>query len=71
MMCVFPQNTRERWGKEPDECEEEELQEILVSYNNNNRNTPVKCSLVVVSILAFELIHKLNSMIPRVSVLPH
>ncbi|KAM7418167.1 hypothetical protein PAMA_017695 [Pampus argenteus] len=22
-------NTRERWGKEPDECEEEELQEIL------------------------------------------
>lgn len=28
---VFPQNTRERWGKEPDECEEEELQEILVN----------------------------------------
>lgn len=33
MMCVFPrQNTRERWGKEPDECEEEELEEILVKY---------------------------------------
>uniref|UniRef100_A0A672ZNJ1 Phosphodiesterase n=1 Tax=Sphaeramia orbicularis TaxID=375764 RepID=A0A672ZNJ1_9TELE len=24
-------NTRERWGKEPDECEEEELEEILVN----------------------------------------
>lgn len=32
--CVFPQNTRERWGKEPDECEEEELQEILVKKTN-------------------------------------
>ncbi|RCU34959.1 hypothetical protein DVA76_18565 [Acinetobacter baumannii] len=30
---MFPQNTRERWGKEPDECEEEELQEILVNNN--------------------------------------
>uniref|UniRef100_A0AAQ5XJU3 Phosphodiesterase n=1 Tax=Amphiprion ocellaris TaxID=80972 RepID=A0AAQ5XJU3_AMPOC len=27
-------NTRERWGKEPDECEEEELQEILVLPNS-------------------------------------
>lgn len=28
---MFLQNTRERWGKEPDECEEEDLQEILVN----------------------------------------
>ena len=35
--CVFPQNTRERWGKEPDECEEEELEEILVNNNNNEK----------------------------------
>lgn len=33
-MCVCPQNTRERWGKEPDECEEEDLQEILVKMPN-------------------------------------
>lgn len=38
-----PQNTRERWGKEPDECEEEALQEILVNNNNNNNNKRPVC----------------------------
>lgn len=31
-MTCPSQNTRERWGKEPDECEEEELEEILVRH---------------------------------------
>lgn len=41
--CVFPQNTRERWGKEPDECEEEELEEILVTCNENTSMKWTKC----------------------------
>lgn len=41
--CVFPQNTRERWGKEPDECEEEELEEILVTCNENTSLKWTKC----------------------------
>ena len=31
IICLISQNTRERWGKEPNECEEEELEEILVT----------------------------------------
>lgn len=41
-MCVFPQNTRERWAKEPDECEEEELEEILVNDNKKHSSNGEK-----------------------------
>uniref|UniRef100_A0A667Y9E3 Phosphodiesterase n=1 Tax=Myripristis murdjan TaxID=586833 RepID=A0A667Y9E3_9TELE len=34
-------NTRERWGKEPDECEEEELQEILSEVLPNSKKSEI------------------------------
>ncbi|KAK2848772.1 hypothetical protein Q5P01_008606 [Channa striata] len=34
-------NTRERWGKEPDECEEEELQEILSEVLPNSKKAEI------------------------------
>uniref|UniRef100_A0A8C5AJC1 Phosphodiesterase n=1 Tax=Gadus morhua TaxID=8049 RepID=A0A8C5AJC1_GADMO len=34
-------NTRERWGKEPDECEEEELQEILTEILPNTKKSEI------------------------------
>ncbi|KAM3866941.1 rod cGMP-specific 3',5'-cyclic phosphodiesterase subunit alpha [Diretmus argenteus] len=34
-------NTRERWGKEPDECEEEELQEILTEVLPNSKKAEI------------------------------
>uniref|UniRef100_A0A8D3CGV7 Phosphodiesterase n=1 Tax=Scophthalmus maximus TaxID=52904 RepID=A0A8D3CGV7_SCOMX len=34
-------NTRERWGKEPDECEEEELQEILSEVLPNTKKSEI------------------------------
>lgn len=34
-------NTRERWGKEPDECEEEDLQEILSEVLPNSKKAEI------------------------------
>ncbi|XP_061580735.1 LOW QUALITY PROTEIN: rod cGMP-specific 3',5'-cyclic phosphodiesterase subunit alpha [Cololabis saira] len=34
-------DTRERWGKEPDECEEEELQEILTEVLPNSKKAEI------------------------------